>query len=201
MGVSLFLPACLSQLTLLNYFCRYLAEQDLLDPANEYKLTDTGQGFNRLQQAPRVYREMCQILHRCQKKIGSWVGSSVIHLGDSNVPNALMFIDKYTQVSRILNPIVTTLRLVDDFVEKDAKLGQWIKASFGSVEGLRKEILHDFFRNAFDGSGGDTFFEAGSCIDGRLTSAWNWCSSLPTKRFYPIFKLTGFTSFDGDFQA
>jgi hypothetical protein len=40
-----------------------------------------------------------------------------------------------------------------------------------------------------------------SCIDGRLTSAWNWCSQLQSKPFYPIFKLAGFTSFDGtEFQ-
>jgi hypothetical protein len=24
----------------------------------------------------------------------------------------------------------------------------------------------------------DNFFDAGSCIDGRLTSAWNWCSKV-----------------------
>ena len=40
----------------------------------------------------------------------------------------------------------------------------------------------------------------GSCIDGRLTSAWNWCSQLPQKPFYPIFKLTGFIGFDGEFK-
>ena len=33
--------------------------------------------------------------------------------------------------------------------------------------------IDDFFRHGFDGSGGDNYFDAGSCIDGRLTSAWN----------------------------
>ena len=56
------------------------------------------QGLNRVQQAPQVSRAMHSILNKCQRQIGSWVGSSVIHLGDHNVPNALMFIDKYTQV-------------------------------------------------------------------------------------------------------
>lgn len=31
------------------------------------------------------------------------------------------------------------------------------------------------------GSGADNFFDAGSCIDGRLTSAWQWCSKLEKK--------------------
>jgi len=43
-----------------------------------------------------------------------------------------------------------------------------------------------------------TFFDAGSCIDGRLTSAWNWCSSLEKKRYFPVFLLTGFVGFDGE---
>ena len=44
---------------------------------------------------------MHQLLHSVQSKArgaGGWVGSSLIHLGDSNVPNALLFIDKYSQV-------------------------------------------------------------------------------------------------------
>lgn len=56
------------------------------------------QGLNRVQQAPSVSRAMHAVLHRCQQRLGTWVGSSVVHLGDHNVPNALMFIDKYTQV-------------------------------------------------------------------------------------------------------
>jgi hypothetical protein len=34
----------------------------------------------------------------------------------------------------------------------------------------------------------------------RLTSAWNWCSKLQQKKYSPIFLLTGFMGFDGDFQ-
>lgn len=49
-------------------------------------------------------------------------------------------------------------------------------------------------------SGADNFYDAGSCIDGRMTSAWNWCSQLPSKPFYAIFKLTGFIGFDGEFK-
>lgn len=93
------------------------------------------QGLNRVQSAPRVYRAMSQILAKCQRlhrdpmasfvsadavyfhrKIGHWVGSSVIHLGDKNVPNALMFIDKYSQVIPVMLkfnvlPLITCVAL------------------------------------------------------------------------------------------
>jgi hypothetical protein len=177
----------------------YLSEEDLLSTVSPYRLRDTGQGLNRVQQAPQVRRAMHSLLYHCQEKIGHWVGSSVIHLGDHNVPNALMFIDKYTQVSRILNPIVICIQQIEELV-KDDGLKRYIEHTFGGVEKLRKDILRDFFMHAFDGSGADNFFDAGSCIDGRLTSAWNWCSKIEKKSYYPIFLLTGFIGFDGDFQ-
>jgi len=152
----------------------YLAETDLLESSNPYRLRDTGQGLNRIQSAPRVGSVMRQILVQTQQKLGNWVGSSVIHLGDHNVPNALMFIDKYTQVPRILNPIVLCLEKIGDII-KNPDLKKYIDSTFGGESRLRKIILTDFFRHAFDGSGADNFFDAGSCIDGRLTSAWNWC--------------------------
>jgi len=177
----------------------YLAEEDLLRSSNPYEQRDTGQGLQRVQAAPRTSRAMHQLLHTTQTRMGSWVGSSLVHLGDSNVPNALLFIDKYSQVEHILNPILATLNALDSLY-KDSGLARWIDAAFGGVRALRVAILQDFFRFAFDGSGADNFFDAGSCIDGRLTSAWNWCSQLPSKPFYVVFKLAGFTSFDGQFQ-
>jgi len=179
----------------------YLAESDLLCERNRYGLTNTGQGLNRVQQAPRVGKAMYDILATCQRKLGGWVGSSVVHLGDHNVPNALMFLDKYSQVSRILSPIVL---VIDELprLAKDPGIKSYIDATFGSVESCQKCILCDFVRHGFDGSGADNFFDAGSCIDGRLTSAWNWCSRIEKKPFYHVFKLAGFTGFDGgDFRS
>lgn len=177
----------------------YLSELDLLAEEQPYELKNTGQGLQRVQLSPRVYRAMHEILARTQKAVGGWVGSSVIHLGDSNVPNTLVFIDKYTQVSRILGPLVKTLENLENACSENEGLDRYMRA-YGGIEKAKKDILHDFFTHAFDGSGGDNFFDAGSCIDGRLTSAWNWCSQLANKPYYPLFRLTGFLSFDGQFD-
>jgi hypothetical protein len=76
-----------------------LADQDLLNSHNVYKLMDTGQGVQRMQPCPAIGREMHRTLYKAQKKAKAWIGSSVIHLGDKNVPNALMFIDKVSKVA------------------------------------------------------------------------------------------------------
>ena len=59
-----------------------LAEQDLLAESSPYRLRDTGQGLNRVQLAPKTSRMMHAILNRAQRSVGSWVGSSVIHMGE-----------------------------------------------------------------------------------------------------------------------
>lgn len=53
---------------------------------------------------------------------------------------------------------------------EDPAVGTHLDQEYGGVEATRKEILRDFFRHGFNGSGDD----GGSCVDGRLTSAWNW---------------------------
>ncbi len=87
----------------------HYAEHDLLDPDHPYTLTSTGQGLHRVQPCQRVQAAMSRILEKVQKQVGVWIGSNQIHLGDHNVPNALMFIDKYAQVPRICQPIVLCL--------------------------------------------------------------------------------------------
>ncbi|KAF1796834.1 hypothetical protein V8B55DRAFT_1369208 [Mucor lusitanicus] len=172
-----------------------MADEDLISPS-AYRLTNTGQGLQRIQPCPNVSRAIHKILNRAHKKCGSWVGSSVVHLGDKNVPNSFMFIDKYNQVSRILTPIVSTLDKLEA-LQNDPEVAAYVTNEFGGIEQCRKDILYDFFRHGFDGSGGDNYFDAGSCIDGRLTSAWNWCSNIEKKKFFPIFLMTGFVGFDG----
>ena len=87
-------------------------------------------------------------------------------MGDHNVPNALLFIDKYSQIYRILLPITNVLALIP----AHPRLKDYAVREFGSPENAIREVLVDFFRHAFDGSGADSYFDAGSCIDGRLTS-------------------------------
>ncbi|KAJ2671916.1 hypothetical protein GGI25_005305 [Coemansia spiralis] len=177
------------------------SDSDLLSLKNTYRLKDTGQGLNRVQVCPRVSKAAHTILHRTQKAVGRWVGSSMIHLGDRNVPNALMFIDKYNQVASILNPVVRALEFLE-VLESSKAAGsketiKYIESMYGTILGAKKHILADFFRSAFDGSGADNFFDAGSCIDGRLTSAWNWCSTIENKSYFNIFLLSGFVGFNG----
>eukprot|EP01060_Flectonema_neradi_P036540 TRINITY_DN7049_c1_g1_i1.p1 TRINITY_DN7049_c1_g1~~TRINITY_DN7049_c1_g1_i1.p1 ORF type:complete len:582 (+),score=110.88 TRINITY_DN7049_c1_g1_i1:88-1833(+) len=170
-------------------------ETDMLS-GSPYEFRETGQGLNRVHNCPDLFNAVSSILDKTKAEVGTWVGSSRIHMGDNQVPNGLHFIDKYTQVSKIIRPILSTIhgisRVCDsDPVQRDVMLEQW-----GSVSNLQLAILRDFFRHGFDGSGGNNNDDAGSCIDGRLTSAWNWCSQLRNKPFYSAFLLSGFTSFD-----
>lgn len=83
-----------------------LADKDMLDSKNPYQRRETGQGLNRLQSSPSVYSAFCEVVSSVQRQAGGWVGSSVIHLGDRNVPNALMFIDKYIQVDYLFTDCI-----------------------------------------------------------------------------------------------
>jgi hypothetical protein len=174
------------------------AEDDLL--GGNYRLADTGQGLNRVQSAPNCSKLMNQILEKVQRDLeGNWIGSSVVHMGDHTVPNALMFLDKYCQIPRILGPIAHTLKQLEKEYNENLppKVKEYIDSTFGGVENARRHIIVDFFRHGFDGSGADNAYDAGSCIDGRLTSSWNWCSKIEKKSFFPLFLLTNFTGFDG----
>jgi len=169
------------------------ADYDLLSTSTGYQLWNTGQGLNRVQSCPLVSGEMRRILSEVQRTCGPWVGLSVVHLGDRDVPNALMFIDKYTQVPRILAPISRIIDQIGTLFE-DEVLKQYAETVWTDAENLKMHILVDFFKHGFDGDGDD----GGSCIDGRLTSAWNWCSKISKKPYYNAFMLCGFSGFDGE---
>ena len=136
------------------------ADDDLLSQHTTYHLYNTGQGLNRVQSCPKVRKVMTNLLQQTQQEAGtSWVGLSVIHLGDRDVPNALIFIDKYTQIPRFLSPIVHFLQNLPDLCA-DERIGNYITEQFGSMERLQRTVLADYFKHGFDGSGDD----GGSCM-------------------------------------
>eukprot|EP00759_Apiculatamorpha_spiralis_P015653 PhF_6_TR22278/c0_g1_i1/m.31512 len=181
------------QREMMNLWC--CVEDDLLDAKSRYYFQNTGQGFHRVKSCPNTSREAHACLAEASRVMGGWVGLGVIHLGDRDVPNALVFIDKYTQVPRIVNPIIEVIENLERSPSKYPGVQEYIISVYGSIDAARTAILQDFFKHGFDGSGDD----GGSCIDGRLTSAWNWCSLLSKKPYYNIFLLCGFVSFDGQF--
>lgn len=172
-----------------------IADDDLFN-GTSYKLSFTGQGLHRVKACPSLYKEMYKILGECKAKCSSWIGSSVVHLGDDAVPNALFFLDKYIQVPNILIPIDQCLLKIDD-LNKDPFTRRYIEDQFGDSEKLKLTILQDAYAHMFDGSGADNFYMSGSCIDGRLTSAWNHTNQISKKPYYKIFLLTGFIGFNG----
>lgn len=174
----------------------HCADADLLvSGGGSYSLWNTGQGLNRVQRCPNVAAEMRRILSRVQQRCGRWVGLSVVHLGDRDVPNALIFIDKYTQVPRMLAPVVQAVDAIERLMEEQEPVRLYVEGNWGDAQTLRMTILSDFFRGAFDGDGDD----GGSCIDGRLTSCWNWCSRIEKKSYYHWMTISGFAGFDGEF--
>ena len=176
-------------------------EKDMILSGAGYRFRDTGQGFHRVSSGPATYSRMGQAIADAHRTMGGWVGSKVVHLGDDDVPNPLVFIDKYTIIPRLLSPIVQCIDAIDDAFaegtpEKYPGYRKLLLMGCDNHRQLQMHILADFFRHGFDGSGDD----GGACIDGRLTSAWNWCSQLHKKKFYPVFLLTGFSGFDANYN-
>ncbi|TID29994.1 hypothetical protein CANINC_001506 [Pichia inconspicua] len=174
----------------------YIADDDLFD-GNNYRLADTGQGFQRIKSCPRLYKKMYSILQECQSKFDYWVGIPVIHLGDDAVPNALFFLDKYIQIPSILIPIDKCIESIP-ILARDPYIKDMFESQFGSIEELQKDILCDYFKHGFDGSGADNYYFAGSCVDATSTSSCEFCNNISKKPYYKVFLLSGFTNFNGE---
>eukprot|EP00918_Siedleckia_nematoides_P058907 GHVU01128533.1.p1 GENE.GHVU01128533.1~~GHVU01128533.1.p1 ORF type:complete len:612 (-),score=113.78 GHVU01128533.1:326-2077(-) len=119
------------------------AEADLMD--SPYQLRGTGQGLNRVQDAPRIHKLMNQALKKVMNVTGGWVGSTVVHIGDHNVPNAFMFIDKYTQVPRILNPVVLCLSQISRLYASNSATRAYIDSQYRGEVSLKKNDFGGFF--------------------------------------------------------
>ena len=94
-----------------------------------------------------------------------------------------------------MKPIADFCDEIPELMENE-KISSYVEHQFGDERKLKMSVLSDYFKHGFDGSGDD----GGSCIDGRLTSSWNWTSRIVKKNYYHAFMLSGFQGFDGDFK-
>ena len=181
-----------------------LTDHDLL--TNWYRLRNTGQGLQRIQSCPKVSHKMHQILNQLKASLNqSWQGLSVIHLADNDVPNALVFIDKYNTIPKMIIPFVSVIKQIKRLsvqFDKQQDLSQdvqqeeitlqaskqpkrliynYIIQLYGSTEQCIQVILRDIFRLGFNSSGPS----GGSCIDGKSTSFDHFKTTvLPKKVLY-----------------
>ncbi|CAI5704833.1 unnamed protein product [Peronospora farinosa] len=89
-----------------------------------------------------------------------------------------MFIDKYTQVGHILRPIVKAIDSIESMCGSP-KIRGYVDTTFAERT-IFSRLDH-------------------ALMDDLRASAWNWCSNLHTKPFFPNFKITGFVGFDDKF--
>lgn len=82
-------------------------ENDMIVNGGGYRIADTGQGHARMTAGPGASSVIAGAVAQAQAaQNGRWEGIQVIHMGDRDVPNPLVAIEKYTMIPRMLEPIV-----------------------------------------------------------------------------------------------
>jgi hypothetical protein len=80
-------------------------------------------------------------------------------------------------VPRILAPIVQCIESLPQLVD-DPAFHSYVSQEWGSIDGLRLQILSDFFKHGFDGSG-----ERCSCVGCTLKTSAGECAPLSSALF------------------
>jgi len=74
------------------------------------------------------------------------------------------------QVPAILGPIITCLEQLDRIYKEDEGIHKMIDQCFGGLHKVKKDILYDFFKCAFDGSGMCATCAVAPLVSSLLTS-------------------------------
>jgi hypothetical protein len=79
-------------------------------------------------------------------------------------------------VPRILAPIVQCIESLPQLVD-DPAFHSYVSQEWGSIDGLRLQILSDFFKHGFDGSG------SAVCVGCSLKTSVGKCAPLSSALF------------------